>query len=127
MSNCAAQLRLVASGYADHYSAFADGQNLGEVVNAAVAPTTRGITPDDSISWYTISEDKVETPFNLSVATEGSDSAVLFHCGCGEWGCSNIRARVRVDGSSIISILFRVALSIALNILFSRGATNRIA
>jgi hypothetical protein len=77
---------------------YVDAENLGTRVKSSLGQ----FGFDDVLPWnggdYSISE----TVLGESARTKGTDKAILFACGCGQYGCSAVFARVESNDSSIV-------------------------
>lgn len=102
------QLLLKLTDYEDFVEVLADGQDLGSLVDQAIEVAAPGQAfGDDSIPWRLVDSHPPLTVFDEEVLKRGARSAILFVCGCGEWGCANVAARVTITSDQIILSHFK--------------------
>ncbi len=88
----------ISEGCQEAYVEFyVDRENLGERVKAALG----GDGFDDVLPWFGGDYTIDQTVLGERMRRDGGESAILFACGCGYFGCSNVSASVVVSGTSL--------------------------
>jgi hypothetical protein len=91
-------LRILPNCYELYVEFYVDAENLGTRVKTSLGQ----FGFDNVLPWYGGDYSISETVLGESARTKGADEAILFACGCGQYACSAVFARVKSSDESIM-------------------------